>query len=80
MPLVDLEEEIIDKDFRQSCWLALQFWVQPSRIFTVGVPQACHGIILSDFFTEGSLVINKKLMKNCCKLVSLLSIGMSHRM
>ena len=38
--LVGLEEEIIDKDFRQSYWLALQFWVQPNRIFTVGVPQA----------------------------------------
>ena len=42
--MVDLEEEIIDKDFRQSYWLALQFWVQPNRIFTVGVPQASHGI------------------------------------
>ena len=44
--LVGLEEEIIDKDFRQSYWLALQFWVQPNRIFTVGVPQASHGIIV----------------------------------
>ena len=44
IPLVDLEEEIIDKDFTQSYWLALQFWVQPNRIFTVGVPQASHGI------------------------------------
>ena len=26
--MVDLEEEIVDKDFRQSYWLALQFWVQ----------------------------------------------------
>ena len=42
--MVDLEEEIIDKDFRQSYWLALQFWVQPNRIFTVGEPQASHGI------------------------------------
>ena len=42
--LVGLEEEIIDKDFTQSYWLALQFWVQPNRIFTVGVPQASHGI------------------------------------
>ena len=42
--MVGLEEEIIDKDFRQSYWLALQFWVQPNRIFTVGVPQASHGI------------------------------------
>ena len=42
--LVRLEEEIIDKDFTQSYWLALQFLVQPNRIFTVGVPQACHGI------------------------------------
>ena len=41
--MVGLEEEIIDKDFRQSYWLALQFWVQPNRIFTVGVPQASHG-------------------------------------
>ena len=31
MPLVDLEEEIIDKDFTQSCWLALQFWVQSEQ-------------------------------------------------
>ena len=23
--------------------MALQFWVQPNRIFTVGVPQASHG-------------------------------------
>ena len=38
--LVGLE---IDKDFRQSYWLALQFQVQPNRIFTVGVPQASHG-------------------------------------
>ena len=37
---------IIDKDFRQSYWLALQFWVQPNRIFTVGVPQASHRIKL----------------------------------
>ena len=44
VPLVDLEEEIIDKDLTQSYWLALQFWVQPNRIFTVGVPQASHGI------------------------------------
>ena len=44
--MVGFEEEIIDKDFRQSYWLALQFWVQPNRIFTVGVPQAFHGIIL----------------------------------
>ena len=35
----------MDKDFRQSYWLALQFWVQPNRIFTVGVPQASHGKI-----------------------------------
>ena len=42
--LVGLEEELIDKDFTQSYWLALQFWVQPNRIFTVGVPQASHGI------------------------------------
>ena len=42
--LVGLEEEIIDKDFTQSYWLALQFWVQLNRIFTVGVPQASHGI------------------------------------
>ena len=41
--LVGLEEEIIDKDFRQSYWLALQFWVQTNRIFTVAVPQASHG-------------------------------------
>ena len=41
--LVGLEEEIIDKDFRQSYWLALQFWLQPNRIFTVGVLQASHG-------------------------------------
>ena len=41
-----LEEELIDKDFRQSYRLALQFWVQPNRIFTVGVPQASHGIIV----------------------------------
>ena len=41
--LVGLEEEIIDKDFTQSYWLALQFWVQPNRIFTVGVTQASHG-------------------------------------
>ena len=41
--MVGLEEEVIDKDFRQSYWLALQFWVQPNRIFTVGVPQASHG-------------------------------------
>ena len=34
IPLVDLEEEIIDKDFTQSYWLALQFWVQPNRFFT----------------------------------------------
>ena len=47
--LVGLEEEIIDKDFRQSYWLALQFWVQPNRIFTVGVPQASHGIKLVRF-------------------------------
>jgi len=39
-----LEEEIIDKDFAQSYWLASQFWVQPNRIFTVGVPQASHGM------------------------------------
>ena len=39
-----LEEELIDKDFRQSYWLALQSWVQPNRIFTVGVLQASHGI------------------------------------
>ena len=43
--LVGLEEEIIDKDFTHSYWLALQFWVQPNRIFTVGVPQASHEII-----------------------------------
>ena len=42
--LVGLEEEIIDKDFRQSYWLALQFWVQPNQIFTLGVPQASHGM------------------------------------
>ena len=30
----------------QSYWLALQFWVQPNRIFTVGVPQASHGMKL----------------------------------
>ena len=42
--MVDLEEEIMDKDFTQSYWLALQFWVQPNRIFTLGVPQAPHGI------------------------------------
>ena len=42
--MVGLEEEIIDKDFRQSYWLSLQFCVQPNRIFTVGVPQASHGI------------------------------------
>ena len=47
--LVVLEEEIIDKDFRQSYWLALQFWVQPIRIFTVGVPQASHGIIVEKY-------------------------------
>ena len=41
--LVGFEEEIIDKDFTQSYWLALQFWVQPNWIFTVGVPQASHG-------------------------------------
>ena len=35
--MVGLEEEIIDKDFTQSYWLALQFWVQPNRIFT-GTP------------------------------------------
>ena len=40
-----MEEEIIDKDFTQSYWLVLQFWVQPNRIFTVGVPQASHGKI-----------------------------------
>ena len=45
--LVGLKEEIIDKDFRQSYWLALQFWVQPNRIFTVGVPQASHRTTLS---------------------------------
>ena len=33
-----------DEDFTQSYRLALQFWVQPNRIFTVGVPQASHGI------------------------------------
>ena len=59
--MVGLEVEIIDKDFRQSCWLALQFWVQPNRIFTVGVPQASHGISTrctaiakSDCFKEGA--------------------------
>ena len=31
----NLEEEITDKDFRQSYWLALQFWVQPNRIFFI---------------------------------------------
>ena len=41
--LVGFEEEIVDKDFTQSYWLALQFWVQPNWIFTVGVPQASHG-------------------------------------
>ena len=39
-----MEEEIIDKDFTKSYWLALQFWVQTNRIFTVGVPEASHGI------------------------------------
>ena len=41
--MVGFQEEITDKDFRQSYWLALQFWVQPNRIFPVGVPQASHG-------------------------------------
>ena len=42
IPLVGLEEEIIDKDFTQSYWLALQFVRtmknKPNRIFTV----VCH--------------------------------------
>ena len=42
-----MEEEIIDKDFRQSYWLALQFVRtmknKPNRIFYRGVPQASHG-------------------------------------
>ena len=42
IPLVGLEEEIIDNDFRQSYWLALQFVRtmknKPNRIFTV----VCH--------------------------------------
>ena len=50
--LVALEEEIIDKDFTQSYWLALQFWVQPNRIFTVGVPQASHGTIAMVIFSR----------------------------
>ena len=36
--MVGLEEEIIDKDFRQSYWLALQFSVQPNQIF-VALPR-----------------------------------------
>ena len=40
-----MQEDIIDKDFTQSYWVALQFWVQSNRIFTVGVPQASHGIM-----------------------------------
>ena len=36
--LVGLEEEIIDKDFKQSYWLALQFWVQPTGF----LPWECH--------------------------------------
>ena len=49
MLLVSLPTEQIDKDFTQSYWLALQFVPtkknKPSRIFTVGMPQASHGII-----------------------------------
>ena len=41
--LVGLEEKIIDKDFTQSYCLALQFWVQPNRIFyrgsATGIPR-----------------------------------------
>ena len=48
------EEEIIYKDFTQSYWLALQFWVQPNRIFTVGVPQASHGI--KDFLSTHKIM------------------------
>ena len=48
MLLVSLPTEQIDKDFTQSYWLALQFVPtkknKPSRIFTVGMPQASHGI------------------------------------
>ena len=47
IPLVGLEEEIIDKDFRQSYWLALQFVRtmknKPNRIFYRGVAQASQG-------------------------------------
>ena len=50
--MVDLEEEIIDKDFTQSYWLALQFWERPNRIFTVGVPQASHRIKIQLVKTE----------------------------
>ena len=33
-----------------------------------------------EHFLQASLVLNKNLMKKYCNLVSLLSIGMSHRM
>ena len=51
IPLVDLEEEIIDKDVTQSYWLALQFVRtiknKPNGIFVVGLPQVSHGTKIS---------------------------------
>ena len=61
--LVGLEEEIIDIDFRQSYWLALQFWVQPNRIFTVGVPQASDVTSIAQIYRNRDVNIVLKYLR-----------------
>ena len=48
--LVGLEKEIIDKDFRQSYWLALQFWVQPNGF----LPWECHRHPTEEYIANGT--------------------------
>ena len=73
--MVGLEEEIIDKDFRQSFWLALQFWVQPNRIFTAGVPQLSYGKSLTlDAWLLASEITLAALF---CSLETLLKFSLS---
>ena len=61
--MVGLEEEIIDKDFRQSYWLALQFWVQLNRIFTVGVPQASDVTSIAQIYRNRDVNIVLKYLR-----------------